>query len=47
MRNQQKDEVKAIVYCANIVEERRSQDIWLGVFMVLSAFAIVGLRYLA
>ncbi|MGD1953587.1 MAG: hypothetical protein ACFB14_28675 [Leptolyngbyaceae cyanobacterium] len=49
MRTQHQDEVKAIVYCANMPApaDQRAQDIWLAVFMSLSALAIVGLRFIA
>ena len=49
MRTQHQDEVKAIVYCANMPapENQSTQDIWLAVFMSLSALAIVGLRLIA
>jgi len=40
------DEVKAIVYCANMPAEdqQRNQDLLLAVLMTFSAVAVLGLR---
>ena len=49
MHRHHQDEVKVAVYSANMhaPDEQRSQDLWLAMFMTLSALVIVGLRYLA
>ena len=47
MHTHHQDEVKAAVYCANMPAEdqERNQDAFLAVLMMLSAVAVLGLRY--
>ncbi len=48
MHNHHQDEVKAVVYCANMPAEdqQRNQDLLLAALMTFSAVAVLGLRYI-